>query len=90
MKVPWSSALGRNWVVPGTAELVETVLQWSNGSVFCYGAIGAGKTYTILGTMENPGVMVLAIKDLFVKIRQKNCDGNHVVNIKLHINVFMF
>lgn len=64
-----------------TADLVEAVLQGRNGSVFCYGATGAGKTYTMLGTTENPGVMVLAIKDLFTKIRQRSCDGNHVVHL---------
>ncbi|XP_031405575.1 kinesin-like protein KIN-8A [Punica granatum] len=64
-----------------TADLVEAVLQGKNGSVFCYGATGAGKTYTMLGTMENPGVMVLAIKDLFTKVRQRSCDGNHVVHL---------
>ncbi|KAJ8623006.1 hypothetical protein MRB53_031535 [Persea americana] len=64
-----------------TADLIEAVLQGRNGSVFCYGATGAGKTYTMLGTVENPGVMVLAIKDLFAKIRQRSCDGNHVVHL---------
>ncbi|KMS97420.1 hypothetical protein BVRB_5g127020 isoform A [Beta vulgaris subsp. vulgaris] len=64
-----------------TADLVEAVLQGRNGSVFCYGATGAGKTYTMLGTVENPGVMVLAIKDLFTKIRQRSYDGNHVVHL---------
>ncbi|KAM7280837.1 hypothetical protein ACFE04_007971 [Oxalis oulophora] len=64
-----------------TSELVEAVLQGRNGSVFCYGATGAGKTYTMLGTTESPGVMVLAIKDLFTKIRQRSCDGNHVVRL---------
>ncbi|XP_022775953.1 kinesin-like protein KIN-8A [Durio zibethinus] len=64
-----------------TAEVVEAVLQGRNGSVFCYGATGAGKTYTMLGTVDNPGVMVLAIKDLFTKIRQRSCDGNHVVHL---------
>lgn len=64
-----------------TAELVEAVLHGRNGSVFCYGATGAGKTHTMLGTVENPGVMVLAIKDLFTKIRQRSCDGNHMVHL---------
>ncbi|KAK3001018.1 hypothetical protein RJ639_021089, partial [Escallonia herrerae] len=44
------------------AKLVEAVLQGRNRSVFFYGAIGAGKTYTMLGTMENPGLMVLALQ----------------------------
>ncbi|KAL9314353.1 hypothetical protein ACSQ67_019805 [Phaseolus vulgaris] len=64
-----------------TSELVEAVLQGKNGSVFCYGATGAGKTYTMLGTVESPGVMVLAIKDLFSKIRMRSCDGNHAVHL---------
>ncbi|KAG6587632.1 Kinesin-like protein KIN-8A, partial [Cucurbita argyrosperma subsp. sororia] len=70
-----------------TAEVVEGVLQGRNGSVFCYGATGAGKTYTMLGTVENPGVMVLAIKDLFTKIRQRSCDGNHAVHLS-YIEVY--
>ncbi|KAK9748184.1 hypothetical protein RND81_02G041900 [Saponaria officinalis] len=64
-----------------TADLIEAVLQGRNGSVFCYGATGAGKTYTMLGTVENPGVMVLAIKDLFTKVRQRSSDGNHAVHL---------
>ncbi|XP_047313170.1 kinesin-like protein KIN-8A [Impatiens glandulifera] len=64
-----------------TSELVDAVLHGRNGSVFCYGATGAGKTYTMLGTMENPGVMVLAIKELFSKIREMSFDGDHVVHL---------
>jgi kinesin family protein 18/19 len=32
-----------------------------NASVFAYGATGAGKTYTMLGSEDNPGIMLLAI-----------------------------
>ncbi|KAL6992016.1 Kinesin-like protein KIN-8A [Sarracenia purpurea var. burkii] len=64
-----------------TAELVEAVLEGRSGSVFCYGATGAGKTYTMLGTVESPGVMVLAIKDVFNNIWQRSCDRNHVVHL---------
>ncbi|XP_027193452.1 kinesin-like protein KIN-8A isoform X2 [Cicer arietinum] len=64
-----------------TSELVEGVLQGRNGTVFCYGATGAGKTYTMLGTVESPGVMVLAINDLFGKIKTRSCDGNYAVHL---------
>eukprot|EP00249_Psilotum_nudum_P025271 c29589_g1_i1 orf=91-2919(+) len=64
-----------------TAELVEGVLQGRNGSVFCYGATGAGKTHTMLGTVQNPGVMVLALKDLFTKLRQRSREGDFVVRL---------
>lgn len=60
---------------------MEAILKGRNGSVFCYGATRAGKTYTTLGTSENPSVMVLAIKDLFNKVRQRSYDGNHVVHL---------
>ena len=60
---------------------MEGVLQGRNGTVFCYGATGAGKTYTMLGTMESPGVMVLAIKDLFSKVRQRSYDGNYSIQL---------
>ncbi|KAL6842827.1 hypothetical protein ACP4OV_027671 [Aristida adscensionis] len=62
-----------------TADLVEGVLHGRNGIVFCYGATGAGKTYTMLGTMENPGVIVLAIDDLFFKMTQRSHGSNHSV-----------
>lgn len=35
----------------------------------------------MLGTLENPGVMVLAIKDLFSKIRQRSYDGDHSIQL---------
>lgn len=40
-------------------------MQGYNASVFAYGSTGAGKTYTMLGTEENPGIMMLSIDELF-------------------------
>lgn len=62
-----------------TAQLVEGVLEGRNSSVFCYGATGAGKTFTMLGTVRDPGVMVLAIKDLFTKLNQRSREQKHAV-----------
>ncbi|XP_064478247.1 kinesin-like protein KIF19 isoform X2 [Ornithodoros turicata] len=45
--------------------LVENVLQGYNGTVFAYGATGAGKTYTMVGNDKNPGMMVRVFDDLF-------------------------
>ncbi|KAJ7283123.1 hypothetical protein O6H91_Y346200 [Diphasiastrum complanatum] len=64
-----------------TAELIEGVMQGRNCSVFCYGATGAGKTYTMLGTMQSPGVMVLALKDLFFKLKQQSRGDDYVVKL---------
>jgi kinesin family member 18/19 len=50
------------------AFLVDSVLEGYNSSVFAYGATGAGKTHTMLGTEDEPGIMALTLEDLFTKI----------------------
>ena len=51
-----------------TAPLVESVLKGQNASCFCYGATGTGKTHTMLGSVDDPGIMVLAFQNLFAAI----------------------
>lgn len=51
--------------------LLNGVLEGFNATVFAYGATGAGKTYTMVGTGENPGVMVRSLKDLFSLVEMK-------------------
>ncbi|KAJ3025598.1 UNVERIFIED_CONTAM: Kinesin-like protein kif19 [Siphonaria sp. JEL0065] len=56
-------------VFEGTTKgLVDFVLQGFNTTVFAYGATGAGKTYTMLGTHEQPGVMPQTLDHLFSQI----------------------
>ena len=62
-----------------TKPLVDAVLEGRNACCFCYGATGAGKTYTMLGTEENPGVMVLALQRLF---RGEHKDNDENENIR--------
>ncbi|KAL0189028.1 hypothetical protein M9458_016127, partial [Cirrhinus mrigala] len=35
---------------------------------FAYGATGAGKTHTMLGTNDAPGVMFLTMRELFARM----------------------
>ena len=39
------------------ADVLDALLKGFNCSVFAYGATGAGKTFTMLGTQDNPGIM---------------------------------
>ncbi|KAI5626212.1 kinesin-like protein KIF18A, partial [Silurus asotus] len=48
-----------------TKGVVDGVLNGYNCTVFAYGATGAGKTHTMLGNSEDPGVMYLTMKELF-------------------------
>ncbi|XP_012943320.1 kinesin-like protein KIF19 [Aplysia californica] len=53
-----------------TKILIPNVTSGYNATVFAYGPTGAGKTYTMLGTDEEPGIMVQALNDLFLEMRQ--------------------
>ncbi|XP_049850879.1 kinesin-like protein KIF18B [Schistocerca gregaria] len=48
-----------------TKPLVASVLDGYNCCCFAYGATGAGKTYTMVGSAESPGVMVLTLHEIF-------------------------
>ncbi|XP_015670124.1 kinesin-like protein KIF18B [Protobothrops mucrosquamatus] len=54
-----------------TKEILNGVLSGYNCSVFAYGATGAGKTYTMLGSEKEPGIMYLTMKELYKKIEVK-------------------
>ncbi|CAL8121186.1 unnamed protein product [Orchesella dallaii] len=48
--------------------LVGTLLQGYNCSVFAYGSTGSGKTYTMLGSQDSPGLTVLTLRDLYQQL----------------------
>ncbi|XP_072385373.1 kinesin-like protein KIF18A isoform X1 [Diabrotica undecimpunctata] len=48
-----------------TYPLISSVMDGYNCSVFAYGATGAGKTFTMTGTAENPGITYLTMTELF-------------------------
>ncbi|XP_030384095.1 kinesin-like protein KIN-7I [Scaptodrosophila lebanonensis] len=51
-------------------HIVHACLQGFNGTIFAYGQTSSGKTYTMMGDEHNPGVMVLAAKEIFNQISQ--------------------
>ncbi|XP_009582840.1 PREDICTED: kinesin-like protein KIF18B, partial [Fulmarus glacialis] len=61
-----------------TCEVLDSVLNGYNCSVFAYGATGAGKTYTMLGSEKSPGIMYLTMMELYKRIEarkeEKSCE----------------
>nr|GMD53831.1 kinesin-like protein KIN-8B isoform X1 [Ipomoea batatas] len=54
---------------------VVGVIQGLNATIFAYGSTGSGKTYTMVGTQEDPGLMVLSLNSIFDLIKQDDsCD----------------
>ncbi|XP_048519661.1 kinesin-like protein KIF19 isoform X3 [Dendroctonus ponderosae] len=54
-----------------TRSLVKDVLNGYNGTVFAYGATGAGKTHTMVGDRHHPGIMIRALNDIFEAVKDK-------------------
>ena len=50
-----------------------------NATVFAYGPTGAGKTHTMTGSTEEPGVMVLALQQMFRTIEENKHDIEYKV-----------
>ena len=48
-------------------------LEGYHGSVFAYGQTSTGKTHTMQGTADAPGVVPLAVHDVFRNIKQNTC-----------------
>jgi len=60
-----------------TKDLVEVIFNGYNCSVFAYGATGAGKTFTMLGSKDCPGITFLTMKEIYKKIESledKSCE----------------
>lgn len=47
------------------SPLCQQVMDGFNSTVFAYGATGAGKTHTMLGNAEKPGIMFQTMRELF-------------------------
>ncbi|KAH0862924.1 hypothetical protein HID58_080135, partial [Brassica napus] len=53
------------------SSVISGVVHGLNATVFVYGSTGSGKTYTMVGTRSDPGLMVLSLNTIFDMIK---CD----------------
>lgn len=51
------------------APIVSSVMEGINGTVLAYGQTSSGKTFTMQGDQEHPGIISMAIKDVFDYIK---------------------
>mmetsp|Transcript_27435 Transcript_27435/g.20590 ORF Transcript_27435/g.20590 Transcript_27435/m.20590 type:complete len:131 (+) Transcript_27435:317-709(+) len=64
-----------------TKFLCDGVLNGYNATVFAYGSTGAGKTYTMLGTEDNPGIMFQTLKELFMRMKEFTLDRSYNIRV---------
>ncbi|KAK6000335.1 hypothetical protein QM012_003967 [Aureobasidium pullulans] len=53
-----------------TKNLLDSVFDGYNATVFAYGATGCGKTHTITGTAQQPGIIFLTMQEMFERISE--------------------
>lgn len=51
-----------------TLPLVNKLFTGTNGLIFAYGVTNSGKTFTMQGTPENPGIVIHLLKEVFARI----------------------
>ncbi|KAI5288287.1 kinesin-like protein Klp5 [Ascosphaera aggregata] len=57
-----------------TRGLLDNVLDGYNATIFAYGATGCGKTHTITGTQQQPGIIFRAMQELFERIQEQGSE----------------
>lgn len=60
--------------------ILDGVFNGFNGTIFAYGQTSSGKTHTLMGNENEPGVIVLAVRDIFASILEKQ---NHDFILKM-------
>lgn len=53
-----------------TQHLIQKLVSGFNSTVFAYGQTSSGKTYTMRGTSAEPGIISLAVREVFSIIEQ--------------------
>ena len=55
-------------------NIISHILQGYNGSIFMYGQTTSGKTFSMLGSPNNPGILPCALRDIFNNIKKFSND----------------
>lgn len=64
-----------------TRGLLDNVLDGYNATVFAYGATGCGKTHTITGTAQQPGIIFLTMQELFERIDERSGEKSTEISL---------
>lgn len=70
-------------------EVLDSIMNGYNCSVFAYGATGAGKTFTMLGSKNSPGISYLTMEGLFNRMKQYNNRTFKLVITYVEVPIFL-
>lgn len=61
--------------------ITKDALDGFNGSIFMYGQTTSGKTYTMLGSEDSPGILPCAVRDIFNGIRKEKDTFEYTIHV---------
>ena len=70
-------------VFRGMEGIVTSILDGYNGCIFAYGPTGSGKTFTMEGTREDPGVNYRSLEAMFQRIEAQSDSTECTVSVSL-------
>lgn len=71
-----------------TKHLLEGILDGFNAIVLAYGATGSGKTFSMVGSDNNEGIMIRSLRDLFILKEKMESKNNQVKIIMTYVEVY--
>ncbi|KAL7208002.1 hypothetical protein ACSBR1_029873 [Camellia fascicularis] len=63
-----------------TKDIIHAAVEGFNGTAFAYGQTSSGKTFTMNGSENDPGIIHRAVKDIFTKI-QMTTDREFLIRV---------
>lgn len=63
------------------APVVQDVLEGYNGTVFAYGQTSSGKTHTLLGTLEQPGIILQSMQELLMTMATRSTWNDYMMSV---------
>ncbi|XP_065055054.1 kinesin-like protein KIF22-B [Rhopilema esculentum] len=68
-------------------SLVPNVLNGQNATIFGYGPTGAGKTHTIVGSREEPGLIPRCINYVFMLMKARELESKQKETFSVHFSM---
>jgi len=62
-------------------DVIESFIKGINGTIFVYGQTTSGKTYTMLGNVDYPGILPCSLKNLFDLLEKEKKEKNLSFNL---------
>ena len=64
-----------------TCFLVKNIFAGFNSTIFAYGSIGSGKSYTMFGTNDKPGIIIRALNQILTIMKNEGINNNYNLQI---------